>query len=298
MTRARQILITILAILCGAALVAAGVLFVAVLAKPAPPSFKYVWSREGYVLLDRSWSMTYKHSDRLFRESKERIKRSVLPALGAGDRVSCYGVSTDFVEAENRIFDSSEMPPIPDSLLDPERAALVPRSLVDALSSRVRTVVDDPVKGFAAKLDAVVQERKGWSNYLPALEYIGERVTGSADSDVRERFIIVVGDLEQDPKPLPGGVPVRPGDRALFAGVNVVLVDPYRFVQGGDPAARYVLRDFWTKYFTDRGATSLVIKALDDSDGLLPPSLVTASSHLEARAGRRPCAKEETCHEF
>jgi hypothetical protein len=300
LTRKITVAITMSAILCAVVLFAGAVILMLELSGTAPAPAKELFVRQIYILLDRTMSLNYRHDDLLFREAKARIKRSVFPALGAGDRVACYSVGSDFVESDNRVFDSSAIPPIPDLLLDSVRAALVPRSRIDALSQQVRLALEDPATGLNARLDALTQQKGGWTNYLAAIRYAGQRLAPSPDSNIQERYLIVIGDLEQNPSP-PSLEPtaVMPSEVNAFAGVSVVLVEPYRLEHGTDPRARERRLDFWKQYFTARGNSAVAIRTLDAPDTLLPVSAVPgAPDEYRHTTSTRHGAKEDPCCAF
>jgi len=65
--------------------------------------------------------------------------------------------------------------------------------------------------------------------------------------------------------------------------VNVVLVEPFRSEHGADPDARRRTLDFWREYFRARGNSNLIVRTLDNSDMLVPMSVVSEAATL-ARA--------------
>lgn len=242
---------------------------------PAPPG-QVIYIRDIYVILDTTASMKggkkgeEKGGD--IDAAKKIITSRIFPNVGPGDRVFCYGIGDGFKESRDRIFGQKALPGVPENLLDKKLAGRVPPEVTAGTWQEVSVTIDD----WSKSLDQVNTNAAylKLSSYYDAFAYIADRIRAQKDTPLRERLLIVIGDLYQDPitKPFQPPEPT-PQDKSAFDGTEVRLIYSY---QSGKkwPLQPAELEQFWQKYFTQRGSAQVLITTFDDPTPPLPQSPV------------------------
>lgn len=272
----RKWVVPLLAVICASALVAAAlVLFWKLANPPLPPVApgKPVFIRDIYILIDPTNSM----GDDSFAEAKEIITDRIFPNLGPGDRVFCYSIGPDFVEVRNRVFGKKTLPGVPENLLEPRLAERIPAENITALWQQVDDVIRQDWAKELETLPYRVDSQGRYlyaSNYLEAISYIEKRIHPPSSQQVRDKWLIVIGDLQQDPIPKRLQPPdQKAGEDKAFQGIEVRLIYTYR-----SGARRFAqpteLQQFWKEYFEKRGNKAASFTTFDDATPLLPPSPV------------------------
>lgn len=233
-------------------------------------------TREIFVLIDRTRSI--KPQDRTggdeYLEKARQIVQDAVRNFGPGDRVSCYSVATGFDEMRQYVFGQPNMPEIVTGL---PRATTIGEQCryateIESACTAAPGVRDDWTKRIAAVTWDVPD---GLSSYLDALQYAGERLKTSPRN---EKWLVVVGDLEEDPPPRPFKAPPPPdGQGQLFSGVKVRMIEPIR-AKNAKNAKNAHSRDewhqFWKDYFVSRGmgehGEDLVFLPFTGADGVIP----------------------------
>lgn len=241
--------------------------------------------RELILLIDITKSLNVGEQTDTFKQTKEYAVNRVLPNIGPGDKVSCYTVATTFNESVNRVFEKT-LPLIPDLLLLP-----VPRNMdggaaidMNKLWQPVERALSPTGDGWVLSINALRQEQHGHTDYLGAFQYLIERLNSPEHRKTfRETFVVVLGDLVQDPMPKPfEPPPPSEAERLAFGGVRVVLVIPYRSKEVPAAKSREEVRDYWQKWFADRGANKLQFATLATTPLPFPASPVPRSGQGQA----------------
>jgi hypothetical protein len=240
-----------------------------------------VFARDVYIFLDVTQSLNHDGQARAFEDAKDNIVRKELPNIGPGDRVFCYIIATDFPESQNRVFDGpAPLEPVRESWLSPPSSRVnsgrVSAQALEKLWQPVDLALNPMGGGWPLKVGALKQQERGHSNYIAAFNYAAERLLSPERTPVRERYVIVFGDLVQDPFPDPF-VPPDPTEpmRVAFKDCHVELAISYLDTTGPlKLPSRDKVRQFWQLYFTDRGNAHPNFHTLNTAAPLLPASAV------------------------
>jgi hypothetical protein len=156
---------------------------------------------------------------------------------------------------------------------------------------RVREQVPPVIQEWTRRLENVSTTGPDLllSNYYDALAYVATRLKVERDAHLRERRLIVIGDLYQDPPP-PSfePPPPAPGESAAFQGLDIFLIRPYRAEQWqatpqgrrrqgrqrrqGRTVSADEVQKSWLTYFAQRGNERVRIQTFDDPTPPVPPS--------------------------
>lgn len=245
---------------------------------PGPPAF----IRDVYIMLDPTGSMGID-----LPEAKQFIVERIFPFLGPGDQVFCYNIGPDFVETRNRVFGQKQLPGVPENLLNTQIAGRIPIENVNAIWQQAQDVIKQDWTKRLSEVSGPVAKQPG-SNYIEAFSYIATRLNTQKNQHLREKWLIVIGDLLQEPKPNPFRPPGPKAEEAeAFKGVRVRLFYPYR-AQGAEQTRANKwrrgreqkqirpgdLKEFWTEYFSRRGTEQFLTATFDDLTQPLPQSPV------------------------
>jgi len=227
-----------------------------------------VYIRDIYILIDSTKSM----SPANIAAAKDIIKLRVFPNLGPGDRVFAYGIGAGFIESRDRIFGERALPGVPENLLNQQLVGRIPPEVID----NVWRQVPESVEAWKRRLDDVNTKAKylRLSSHIAAFSYLKTRIEAPKDHYLRERRLIVIGDLYQDPLPKPFKPPAATAaERNAFSDIEVQLIFPY---QAGrrQPLQPDQLKQFWQDYFAQRGNDHVLITSFDDPTPLLSSSPV------------------------
>jgi hypothetical protein len=270
---------TIIIILIALALVVAIGWRVSVLFTPNPPVLAehLVNARELILLIDITKSLNDGGQADTFQDMKRYAVNKVLPNVGPGDRVSCYTIATTFVEAKNRVFEK-ELPPVPEWLLSDASPHRETRPVIDfaGLWAPVERALSPTGDGWALKISTLNQEQRGHTDYLGAFRYLSDRLNSPEHrKTVSHTFVLVLGDLLQDPTPDPFEPPLaNETERLAFSGVHIALVVPFRSKEAPGVKNREEVQAYWNNWFTNRGATTLQFATLDTTPLPFPESFV------------------------
>jgi hypothetical protein len=237
-----------------------------------------VYLRDIYVVIDQTLSMQLGQR----KEAKDILRDEVIRSLGLGDRVFCYRISSDFRESSDRVFASKRhQPKVPDNLAGADPEAL-PAELVSSLIQRWQS--------FSLERDAWIQHletlhppRGNYSDYTGTLDEISRRISDAGDPNLaQEKWLLVIGDLKQEPVP---GNPPAAGrhEKRAFSGVNIYMVYP-----GGihSAAQQKEIETFWTKYFSTRGASRVNFMSFDGFTGRFPENATPREEMLRKYTAR------------
>jgi len=227
-----------------------------------------VYIRDIYILLDSTKSM----SPANIAAAKDIIKSRIFPNLGPGDRVFAYGIGAGFIESRDRIFGEKALPGVPENLLNQQLVGRIPPEVIDDVWRQVPEGVED----WTRRLDDVntKAEYLRLSSYFAAFSYLKTRLEAPKDHSLRERRLIVIGDLYQDPLPKPFKPPAAtPAERNAFSDIEVQLIFPYQ-ADKKEPLQPDQLKQFWKDYFAQRGNDHVLVTSFDDPTPLLSSSPV------------------------
>ncbi|HEX8089931.1 MAG TPA: hypothetical protein VF762_13810 [Blastocatellia bacterium] len=245
---------------------------------PGNPAF----IRDVYIMLDPTGSMT---AD--LEEAKRFIIERIFPLLGPGDHVFCYNVGPDFVETRSRVFGQKQLPGVPENMLNAQIAGRIPAENLNALLQQAQDVIEQDWTKRLNEVSGPVDRQPG-SNYIEAFSYIATRLNPQKGQHSREKWLIVIGDLLQEPAPDPFRPPEPTAEEAeAFNGVQVRLFYPYRAQRSEQAQAKKQrrrqgqkqirpgdLKEFWTEYFLRRGTDQFLMMTFDDLTPPLPQSPV------------------------
>ncbi len=255
----------IAAALCALAVVS-GVLLGAKALKDRPIDLgPMIETRDVYALVDATRTMDPEARGASgginFTKAKSIVTSGILPRLGPGDRFGAYRVGTAFTERGNAIVNGS-LGAFPARLRDAAVAKRHPET-VDTWLQQAQAAKQEGQ--WVERVESLGIEPPGRSDYFSALEYIARRCRAAA-AGRRTCTLVVIGDLEQNPAPVPFVPPAPEEDEAAwFEGVDVRLVSPFRVATGRAGRARD-LEAFWSTYFRERGAAEIAFATFDDQD--------------------------------
>lgn len=232
--------------------------------------------RDIVLFLDATRTMDPKAHDSAgginFAKAKAIVRTRVLPQVGPGDRVSGYRVGTGFSEGENVMF-SGSLGGIPKRLLDTNVLGRAPAGVVEGLWNHATQTMDR--ERWMDKVETVGMEPPKESDYFHAFEYAAGRLRRSAATGIRRLEIVVIGDLEQNPRPDPFLPPPPAEDETgLFSGIRVHLVYPFRAGDGHRGPDARALQEFWLGYLSARGATDVTFATFDEHDPILEANVL------------------------
>jgi hypothetical protein len=257
---------------------------------PAVLTENLVSARELILLIDITKSLNDGKRTDTFKQMKDYAVNRVLPNIGPGDKVSCYTVATTFTESVNRVFEKA-LPLVPEPLLSaaPRQRDGRPPIDVARLWVPVERALSPTGDGWALSINAVRQEQHGHTDYLGAFQYLIERLNSPEHRKAfSETFVLVLGDLIQDPMPKPfEPPPAAETERLAFSGVRVALVVPYRSKEAPRTKGREEVRDYWQKWFAGRGANNLQFATLATTPIPFPASPVPRSLQSQAAQSTR-----------
>ena len=224
--------------------------FIILINLPTPPCKpgEETFRREIVLYIDATTSMEADGVSR-FNDLKEKIRDRLFNKLGLGDRVLCYRIDSKFDQKDNVIFDGSHLPKIPIHFT---------KDNIDCISEEWKEQVQDGNK----KYDSVkkswweqieeIQLSNQYSDYYGAFRFAGENLFTS-EKDNREKWIIVFGDLLNDPtRDKVPGIANRE-ERKFFSAVNILLVYPYGVHEANNVSVDNI-KEHWREYFAMRGA--------------------------------------------
>lgn len=251
------------------------------------------------VLLDSTGSM----SDLHLRLAKQITISRVVPAIGIGDKLSCYAVGPDFGISNLICGGTFEGQP---PQYRPERRAEVLRIVASARGSvmpgRVRSPLYALVNELDGQADQLTETRQRWARQIEAAGRPKRRGTNlcdaidaleayfAASSDPYEdKILVIISDMVQDSAACRTRTASRSGDAGVLSGVKIVLVYPH------DSAHDWTaILSAWKRYFGDRPIDVVPFSVALNEEMLLAPGPLMGleayrvdsfRTHLRSHAG-------------